>query len=239
MILYRTSSWGFDIDEKEIIKTTAKRIFYKHKHGRCKVINFETFAKSLGEVHGMYKNALPGPFIQDGWQCVTDGIILIRKPMSGENTPGKFPQVAAMFFGITWDNLSDLPPWVIEKTTAECDPCDGTGKLTKCQECGGEGVTTCDECGSEGECDECDGAGEVADGDTDCNGCHGTGSVDQYPDVKLFGQWFDGKYLAMVYGLESVQGNLQRDMLIFRSGKIQGLLMPLTGVREGKVKVEP
>lgn len=52
-----------------------------------------------------------------------------------------------------------------------CETCKGTRQVRDdCAVCKGDGVTTCDHCGSEVECEQCDGTGE---GDwIECEDCH-------------------------------------------------------------------
>jgi len=87
----------------------------------------------------------------------------------------------------------------------------------------------CLECGHIDDCDECGGKGRISGGSTPCERCDNTGTIQIYPNVKLFGQWFDGQFIAKILTIPGVTAKIENGMLAFCNEEYFGLLMPITG----------
>jgi transcription elongation factor Elf1 len=105
------------------------------------------------------------PFIIDGWEYATDGVVAIRRKTDKPNTDHDF-RVPKSIVGIfERKNAIDESKQPIKLPAFEsCKECRDkvfTYHEVECDECGGEGESECPRCGHESECEECDGTGNV------------------------------------------------------------------------------
>jgi hypothetical protein len=119
--------------------------------------------------------AIDEPFIQDGWQYATNGIIAVRIPAAeGEpDTPPnekqrRRPRMKDVFTPI----VAADDKWTAWPHVDPCSTCTATG-LVLCEECNGEGQCNQCKCKSEHECGFCDGEGKV-----ECDLCCANGSLE-------------------------------------------------------------
>ncbi len=88
---------------------------------------------------------------------------------------------ADTLFAQVESNMGEEIPFPLDVPVPDkCHHCDGTGYITPCGECDGNGDKTCEHCGSEVECNECSGSGYLVanKGDFDaelCDSCLGDG----------------------------------------------------------------
>lgn len=113
-------------------------------------MDIETLKRFCGD-----RNELSVPWFDGDHTIATNGHVLIRvRGMvdgAEADTTGR-PATAYLF-----DKSATPPEWFpIPDVTPEPIPTEEV-----CQECGGEGYTTCPHCGQDMECDKCDGTGRI------------------------------------------------------------------------------
>jgi hypothetical protein len=126
-----------------------------------------------------------------------------------------------------------LPPLTApELPLVYCTDCNGTGKtpaFEDCDECGGTGE--CSHCGA--ECEHCRGKGkmEVTGKHDHCETCGGSGKVTKENRwVIVDGHAIQWAYLAQIaaLGAEIAWHASPRSFFMWRTGKLRGIVMPLT-----------
>lgn len=101
-------------------------------------------------------------FIKDGYAYATNGHILIRVDCNEQNSNGEYPNVQTLIESIedNCDLIIDFaqeikyktkPKYAIKQNSVDCDNCDGQG-VVRCSECGGD--KECKKCGGEGKLQE-------------------------------------------------------------------------------------
>jgi hypothetical protein len=158
------------------------------------------------------------PFTDGEWTYATDGRMMIRVPVT-EPVPWRESQPKNAYTLIP-DRAGmtpcELPPgWQArELPMRDCKECDGDGKdRIECDECKGECVIECSECGHSEDCEKCDGTGDMP-GTGSCEDCNGTGKVEgkfPVPVNRECSVCVDLKYLRLAHELPGVK-------LFYRSG---------------------
>lgn len=131
--------------------------------------------------------AIDKPWVIDGWRNATDGKIIVRVPAPGEPNytvtepgRGRCPKTDDVLPAVDGKWL----PW---PTVEPCSKCSASGKVG-CDQCGGDGE--CDQCSCKHlhECGHCDGTGQVT-----CKACHDPGGFDF-----MFGETEISRHYAML-----------------------------------------
>ena len=212
------------------------------------MIDLTPFCSSDHSVSQSNRYFLSIPWIKDGYQWASDGVIIVRvrtdqpdselQPLFPENSF----QVLKPYDKTLIENMKfELPVQIVEKVTKQCSQCKGLGEITEeeCTNCHGSGECECGNCGWEHDCGYCGGTGretphpdEVLEDGKMCSECNGDGSLDNSV-VEHHGQFIAGKYYNMIKDLPDVllQVVPEEDILTstpvyfsFEGG--EGLVMP-------------
>jgi hypothetical protein len=149
-----------------------------------------------------------GPFSFGEYSYATNGHILVRVARMDDVPEWEAINggAAKMFAGL---DVAALGPLLVDIPDFEqlapdrCYTCKGSGKVSECPECGGEGEVTVGndfnyyEC----ECLTCNGNGHVSGGDSVCQSCYGSGTKQVVKRVPMGEAGFSTKYLNMMRDL--------------------------------------
>lgn len=204
------------------------------------------------------REVLRQPFTVHGFTYATDSRILIRveplpmqAPTDDERVIKEMEKIALWFQANAEAYYAPLKVKeshnIPEKRGQECPTCQGTGRLTPCAHCNGEGEIGCDHCGHASQCDHCmgrggnsytlyDGIEPGAHGDIECENCNGFGRVGRIPEtvsVKVGEAWFAKSYIDAIATLPELEvvvpgpeSGLRAMGFRFKGG--EGLLMPMS-----------
>lgn len=171
------------------------------------------------------------PYNQDCYTYASDGSIIIRVaqiPGYPDGPKGKYPDCSKL----PWKHQeitewNDIPDFSIVRET--CFACDGTGRITTCKECGGEGVIEYDSGFNtyEWECKTCDGEGVTPGSKDFCKACHGKGKEIRNDCVFFMGGYLSARYLHLIKTeLSGVKlSQIEKDMVLFKFDGGEGILM--------------
>ena len=133
--------------------------------------------------------ALMSPMSFGQYVYATNGHIAVRVPLFGEFEQAFYAMGKALdeyflaptgpFVSVDCPDIPLLPPQP-EKPV--------------CPECGGDGITVCDECGHESACNACDGKGHTYKGP----------EVPDQHSVSIFGNPIDAEYARLIGGLPGI-----------------------------------
>lgn len=160
------------------------------------------------------------PFTHHGYLYATDRRAAIRIPTTASappDTPDEsshrhFEETARMFNSFAEEArrlpLRPMREWPDKSTMifikAPCPHCDGAKRLqTECRTCHGSGATACHHCGSDIDCDTCDGTGSV--GEMDCDDCHATGTIIAESYIRIDKYHIDAGHYRLVSALPYMQ----------------------------------
>jgi len=158
------------------------------------------------------KDGMHEPFTIAPCTYATTGSIMVRVPRLDNVTapcPESRPKLGDVQLTPQVPGLwSTLPDWE-QPHLEQCIFCKGTGRVTLCEECKGDGVLLLDNESNqyEVECKSCCGAGSRPGGITPCAVCdiHGQVYVDADPTVKITGHSFHPSVLSLIAKLPNVK----------------------------------
>lgn len=191
---------------------------------------------------GEWRSYLEQPFSIGEFTYATNGHMALRVPRradvgSVKNAP---ESIAGMFEKVEGKEAGARPlPNIPDVPMSVCRDCRGGGKVTSCRECGGEGELECD-LGHDHECGDCDGRGFFpALGREDsairpCPKCYGGGRVPEHgwdtPVIFPEGVAISIRYARKIAKLPGIRVNSAETYggpLPFWFDGGAGLLMPL------------
>lgn len=157
--------------------------------------------------------AFSTPFVRSGWKYASDSKIIIRIKTDELDCGAEGMTVSTLekVMGIK-DCPEHAKPWPNSdgKTKSKkCEGCRGSGMsgATECKKCLGTGIIECSHCGSEIDCDECDGEGIISDPKSPpCPECGGKGEMESMADQCLGGKLtIRGEYFTLISQLPNVR----------------------------------
>jgi len=165
------------------------------------------------------------PFSENGHTCATDGRVYIR-------LANAIAGVREQYLGVVGSSAnsklaSDPTLWrTVDFELPKHEPRE-EGNLKPCQECNGEGLIECCECGHERDCSKCDGRGEFGFPGYDPR----NDSTEPFRLPTVERPYYVGRfYINLIAGLPgfAYEGDPQPLMpLLFRFRYGCGLLMPI------------
>jgi hypothetical protein len=176
------------------------------------------------------------PFTFEGFTYATNGHILVRVPRLPDVPEWEAvnEQAANLFALVDMAKakaaLTEIPDFG-EPEREPCKWCKGTGKITTCPECDGEGEVALDSGYHEYECEclTCFGDGKVSGGAEICPQCKGVGSLAGVAKIAIGEVLFGSQYLTMIKALPDAKiaplDPLNGNYFVFEGG--EGMLMPM------------
>jgi hypothetical protein len=189
-----------------------------------------------------YIPALKNPFNIGKYTYACNRYIGIRVPRIAEYDKNEVvDSMAKLSFG---DDVNASLFVEIPKTDelchlAKCLACEGTGKITECPECYGEGNVEWTSPGGydyEAECKRCNGDIKISGGDSFCSNCAGTGNKTEFKYFPIGSKYVNGSLLQIVQQLPGVRlaieisGKLSAMPFRFDGGA--GILMPARKLKD-------
>lgn len=170
------------------------------------------------------------PFNGKAFTYATNGAMAVRMPrIEGFPDNDKIPDSLDRYFERTakqeFVKLESIP----DVAHQECEFCGGSGRMTICSECNGDGDVECD-LGHYHECRACNGKGRVHGNGSECDECEGKGKVAELTRMIIGKTHVDARYAEVINALPAVEFALQDDPdgpVYFRFNGGEGLLMPL------------
>lgn len=174
------------------------------------------------------------PFSSSDSTYATDGRIIIRVPRMGEFNNLPLVDIGNLGWDTAFENQTwqKLPDGDIERK--KCPACKGTGKMTVCPDCDGEGDVkfkkgrnhySC-------ECKECDGNGFLAGGTEKCGRCNGIGLIPVERKFIIGTVIVDAKYIHLLKKLSNTEIYIpdgEFKPIPFRCDEGVGFVMPMRG----------
>jgi hypothetical protein len=177
-----------------------------------------------------------GPFSFGDFTYATNGHILVRVPRRSdvpewealnEKTAVLFDEIDYTAANAALTEIPDFP----QPEPVACKICKGSGKVSKCPECDGEGEVTVSNDWHDYECEclTCHGEGKVHGTDATCFACDGTGMKKVMKRVAMGCTGFSSHYLTMMKELPGMKISPTSEIgpNYFKWGEGDGLLMPM------------
>ena len=149
------------------------------------------------------------PFAECGYDFYTDGHIVVRVKSTGIiDRKSPISESLISYFEVDRTDPQPIPP--IDINFIGCWVCRGSGRVTTCKECLGEGELTFDTGYNsyDFECKTCHGDGVTSGGIDVCQECAGSGVVIDdctNNDVEIVGAKFSPKTAAKMLSLPGVK----------------------------------
>lgn len=135
---------------------------------------------------GAPRKELGNPFNSGPWTYATNGHYAIRVPRMAEYDEFlPFKNIETVIVpnenipDDKWISVSVIDGLGVEHTR-KCNSCGGSGKITECDECDGDGEVSWESPGGydySAECKRCHGDGVLSGGTATCDNCSGVGTV--------------------------------------------------------------
>lgn len=122
---------------------------------------------------------LRNPFFSCGYYCATDGVLMVASKGKFKKEMSKDGVNISFLLNKSFSSIETTVKEVISIKKSICQDCNGTGKITECDECDGDGYIKLtydgkyDDYENIEDCIHCDGTGNISSKNGDACGCNG------------------------------------------------------------------
>lgn len=151
------------------------------------------------------RDYLRAPFNYEGYTYASNGYAIVRVPLLPEYLTNDKIKPGKLFDANAGHDLQPLP--VYEKPELKpCKTCEGTGKISLCPECDGNGELEVSSDYSEYtvQCKSCDGDGTATGDSKVCDRCQGSGKEKKIP-IKVGSVYIALDYLELIETLPNLR----------------------------------